>query len=213
MKQARSDDYDYVEIADQVFSPIYPDIAEMMVQRTGIRSGRLLDVGCGPGHMGFAVMDLGDFTGDFCDIHPTAVKIAKERVEERGLSDRVSVCEADVHDLPYPAEVFDLIVSRGSMFFWEDQREAFSELFRVLKPGGWAYIGGGLGGKKHAQRIRALKEEGAFGLRSRKGKRDDSNLLKPREYIELFEQWGCRYRLIRNEDEGHWILFGKKANG
>jgi len=38
-----------------------------------------------------------------------------------------------------------LIVSRGSVFFWEDKTKAFKEIYRVLKPNGITYIGGGFG--------------------------------------------------------------------
>ncbi len=36
-------------------------------------------------------------------------------------------------------------MSRGSIFFWRDQATALREIMRVLKPGGWAYLGGGSG--------------------------------------------------------------------
>ena len=199
--------YDYDRIADTIFAPIYPDIAKAMVERTGVRRGRLLDIGCGPGHMGFAVMDLGDFTADFCDINPQAVEIARRRVPERGYEGKVAVHPADVHDLPFPAETFDLIVSRGSMPFWSDQRRAFTELYRVLRPGGWAYVGGGLGGRTHIARIEKLQE--ARGIRI--GPRKNSKSLRTEAYMELFEQWGCPYRVIENPDEGRWFMFGKRV--
>jgi SAM-dependent methyltransferase len=39
----------------------------------------------------------------------------------------------------------DLVVSRGSVFFWDDPAQGIREAHRVLRPGGWAMIGGGLG--------------------------------------------------------------------
>ena len=202
--------YDYDKIADNIFAPIYPDIAKAMVERTGVRSGRLLDIGCGPGHMGFAVMDLGDFTADFCDINPQAVEIARRRVPGRGYAGKVTVHTADVHALPFSDGTFDLIVSRGSMPFWDDQCRAFTELYRVLRPEGWAYIGGGLGGRKHIERIEKLKESSACGIRS--GPRKNSKSLRNEEYIELFEKLGCPYQVIENPDEGRWFLFGKRGS-
>lgn len=199
--------YGYDKIADDYFAPIYPDIAKVMVERTGIRSGHLLDIGCGSGHMGFAVMDLGDFTADFCDINPRAVEIARQRVPQRGYEGKVIVHEADVHTLPFPDETFNLIVSRGSMQFWADQRKAVTELARVLKPGGWAYIGGGLGGKQHIERIKKLKEEGACGIQIGRG--SQSKTLPNEEYQALFERLGLLYRVIDHPDEGHWFMFGK----
>lgn len=208
--QAQKNTYDYDKIADNIFAPIYPDIAKAIVERTGIRSGRLLDIGCGPGHMGFAVMDLGDFTADFCDINPQAVEIARQRVPERGYEGKVMVHTADVHALPFPDCSFDLIVSRGSMPFWNDQRKAFTELYRVLKPEGLAYIGGGLGGRAHIERIARLAKEKACGFRTRSG--SNSKSLSNEEYIALFDKLGCMYQIIQNPDEGRWFMFGKQGH-
>ena len=52
---------------------------------------------------------------------------------------------ADVHALPFRDNSFDLVISRGSIFFWRDQSTALREIVRVLKPGGYAFIGGGYG--------------------------------------------------------------------
>ena len=51
----------------------------------------------------------------------------------------------DVHNMPYAGGFADLAVSRGSLPFWRDKKKAFGEIYRVLKPGGSAYIGCGFG--------------------------------------------------------------------
>ena len=50
----------------------------------------------------------------------------------------------DAESMPFEDNFADLIVSRGSMFFWNDQTKVFKEIYRVLKPNGMAYIGCGL---------------------------------------------------------------------
>ena len=69
-------DYEFDDIAEQVFYPIYDVIAQDLLEETGIVSGSMLDVGCGGGHLGFAVMGKSDLTGDFVDINATAVRRA-----------------------------------------------------------------------------------------------------------------------------------------
>lgn len=44
---------------------------------------------------------------------------------------------------PVGDEAFDLVVSRESYHFWQNLPTAFTEILRVMKPGGTAYIGGG----------------------------------------------------------------------
>jgi len=199
--------YDYDEIAENIFAPIYPDIAKAIIERTGKTCGRLLDAGCGGGHLGFAVMALGSFQAVFCDINPEAAKIATNRAKSLGLDDRVLVLTADVHELPLTDESFDLIISRGSMPFWDDQEKAFSELYRLLAPGGYAYIGGGLGGAKHQARIHEQMRSGECGFRC--FDRKNSKALKTEVYISMFEAWGSPYQVIDNPEEGRWFMFGK----
>ena len=61
-------DYDYDEIADNIFFPIYDRIAEQIIDATDVRNGKMLDIGCGGGHLGFAVMEKTELEGYFADI-------------------------------------------------------------------------------------------------------------------------------------------------
>jgi len=44
----KKDSKEFLTIADTIFAPIYPVIAEQIVTNTGIHSGTALDVGSGP---------------------------------------------------------------------------------------------------------------------------------------------------------------------
>lgn len=196
---------EYDKIASEIFAPIYPEIAAKIVERTGIREGLLLDLGCGGGHLGFALMEQGDFRTTFCDISQEMVDLAWQRGVERNLTGRF--IQSDVHNLEFTDERFDLVVSRGSMPFWTDQKKAFQEIYRVLKPGGRAYIGGGLGGEDNQKRIRKEIEKRGGGFQC--FDRSRSLALSTQEYTELFDSWGAVYHVYENEGEGRWFLFGK----
>jgi hypothetical protein len=51
----------YDAFAQDYFQPIFPAYAHKIIERTGAKTGRLLDLGSGGGHLGFALMDLGEF--------------------------------------------------------------------------------------------------------------------------------------------------------
>lgn len=196
---------EYDKIAEEIFAPIYPDIASAMIERTGVKEGRLLDAGCGGGHLGLALMKQGNFELTMTDIREEALKIAEERAE--GQKVQAEYVQSDIAGLPFSDDSFDLIVSRGSMPFWDEQIKAFTEIHRVLKPGGWAYIGGGLGGEKHQKRIREF-------MRQRQVEpvcfdRSKSKALTTEEYISLFKSWNAPWKVIENEAEGRWFLFSK----
>jgi ubiquinone/menaquinone biosynthesis C-methylase UbiE len=76
--------------------------------------------------------------------------------------------------MPFPDNFADLIVSRGSVFFWEDKVGAFEEIYRVLKPNGRTYIGGGFGTAELREKVmREMKKmisEWKKGVKERLGK-------------------------------------------
>ena len=77
------------------------------------------------------------------DINPHSFPYFYKQAEECGFGHRVSAIFADAHSLPFHDDYADIVVSRGSFHFWTDKVQAFSEIYRVLKPGAVAYIGRG----------------------------------------------------------------------
>ena len=57
--------------------------------------------------------------------------------EIEGIADRVEFKKADVRDIPYPDNCFDIVVASFVLHMIYKNREvAFKEMIRVLKPGG-----------------------------------------------------------------------------
>ena len=205
--------FSYDEIAENFFAPIYPVIAAAILDKTGVRTGRLLDLGCGGGHLGFELLDEGDFTSAvFADANPAALETTERRSGERGYSLLIETSAQDACALTLPDESFDLIVSRGSMPFWDDQRSAFLGIYRLLAPGGWAYIGGGLGNAElgaQIQRKMAEERKRNAGDGPRCFDRKKSKALADEEYRALFANTDAALEIINNDDEGHWIILSK----
>jgi len=55
------------------------------------------------------------------------------------ISDKVMV-KMDITDIDYPDESFDVIICNHVLEHIIDDRKAMSELYRVLKPGGWGIV-------------------------------------------------------------------------
>ena len=106
-------------------------------------SGIGIDLGAGPGELTMELCARTDFHWINADINPHFFPYFIQEAEKRGLNGRVSAIFADAHNLPFRDNYADVIVSRGSFHFWENKEQAFSEIYRVLKPGGVAYIGRG----------------------------------------------------------------------
>lgn len=143
----------------EVFMPIYPILAEQIIDDTMISSGRCLDVGAGGGHLSIEVARMSTLSIDCTDLNPDAVDIARANVDSAGLADRITCAVADVQQLPYADATFDLVISRGSFLFWDDKVKGFAEIHRVLKPEGRAYIGGGMGRRMPLAVLQNIKAE------------------------------------------------------
>lgn len=113
-----------------------------LAARAGIvDSEHWLDAGCGVG--GPAVDLAGAFPAlriDAITLSPVQAGMARERAATAGVQDRVTVHEGDYHSLPFPDASFDGVWFFESSGYAYDAPRLFSEVFRVLKPGGRLYI-------------------------------------------------------------------------
>ncbi len=196
---------EFDEIAENIFYPAYEDIADDILAATGIREGECLDLGCGGGHLGLAYMRRTACRFVFVDRDPAAVALAGKRYKG---SDCRFVC-GDAADIPAGNDVFDLVISRASIPFWEEQEKSLREIFRVLKPGGWAYIGGSLGHPETERKIREKMEERHIRGKKRHRESGGSRMLTSGEYEGILRSLSCTYELIDRGASDYWIVFRK----
>ena len=102
----------------------------------------VLDVGCGAG------MDLllaAKRTGGMghaigIDMTPAMIERAKAAALKAGLWKTVKVRRGIAEELPIESETIDVVISNGVLNLSADKMRAFSEIFRVLRPGGRLYL-------------------------------------------------------------------------
>lgn len=196
------------ELAKTVFAPVYPVIARNAVAATGISKGLGLDLGCGPAMLSIAMsketVDMEVIALDFSDV---SKYIAKTNIASEHLENRIYTMTGNVHALPLDDGDIDLIFSRGSMFFWKDLKQAFTEIYRVLSPGGATYIGGGFGNRELQEQVtdKMLMLNPQWSCHAKKKVNDD--------YIKRFEimfnEIGCRSFRVINDETGFWIVLSK----
>ena len=140
---AKSDaDSKAVELPDH-----YETVAEDVVCFCGSSGGRVwLDLGSGPGGVGLALLEkIHEAVMVLMDPDAEALRRALHSARERGLSARAVAIVGSAESIPLSDESVDIVVSRGSIYFWQDRAQGLREVWRVLRPGGRAMIGGGLG--------------------------------------------------------------------
>ncbi len=93
-----------------------------------------LDAGCGAGH---AALALAKRAGKVfaCDFTRAMLDQVEALACERGV-DNLTLQQADVEQLPYPAASFDIVATRYSAHHWQQPERALAEFRRALKPTG-----------------------------------------------------------------------------
>jgi SAM-dependent methyltransferase len=121
------------EVYDRDLGPVlFEPFATEVARRVAEMSPRtILEVAAGTGLLTAAVTRaLPNADMDATDLNPAMVGYAAARVPAARWQ------SADASDLPFPADSFDVVVCQFGVMFFPDKRAAFSEMNRVLRPGG-----------------------------------------------------------------------------
>ena len=97
----------------------------------------VLDLGCGAGTDTLVAAQMVGAGGRVVGIDMTPEMLAKARAsaEEMGAAN-VELVESEAEALPFADESFDVLISNGVIDLIPDKAAVFSEIHRVLRPGG-----------------------------------------------------------------------------
>lgn len=196
----------FAYIAEHIFAPIYPVIADHIVTESGAKSGTCLDIGCGISSLGIAIAQITGMQVYGVDLSREMCRHSLEMALRHRIADKVVPLIADVHILPFRNSCADLIVSRGSVFFWNDLPLAFNEIARVLAPGGQAWIGGGFGTKELREEI----SEKMVAINPQ-WHNDSKKRLSPENLLAI-EKAGRQTKLVCHavrDDSGSWVVLSR----
>lgn len=105
--------------------------------------GHVLDAGGAAGRYAIWLADHG-YDVTLTDVSETQLEIAREKVDEHGVADRVRVEYGDLRDLPFEDRTFDAVMALGGPLSHvidpEEREEAVRELRRVAVPGAPAFV-------------------------------------------------------------------------
>jgi SAM-dependent methyltransferase len=128
----------------------YPSVASDILKWCKPKAGVWVDLGAGTGGVALAVASSKDQAASnstivLLDPDAKAMSQALRKGREKGLGSRLVAVVGVAEKMPLPDSSVDLVFSRGSIWFWKDRVQGIRETYRVLRPGGSAMIGGGLG--------------------------------------------------------------------
>ena len=98
--------------------------------------GKLLDVPIGTGVLTIPFYSLINKADINClDYSEEMLNQAKEKAEKLKINN-IKFQKGDVGNLPFKNDTFDIVLSMNGFHAFPDKEKAFSETYRVLKPGG-----------------------------------------------------------------------------
>jgi ubiquinone/menaquinone biosynthesis C-methylase UbiE len=117
----------YSKIADEIASEI--------------ESGRILDIGTGPGYLPIEIAKrLTNTRIDGIDLSKRMIELARENAKNADVLSQINFEQGNAIKLEFEDNLYDIVVSTGVFHSWKHPVRAIDEIHRVLKPEGLALI-------------------------------------------------------------------------
>jgi len=117
-----SKDYEPLELESPVLTMV------MLTIRRYVRSGNLLEIGCGRGDL-LQMARAQGFTATGCDFFGNRMPV----------SSSMAFFDGPLHDAKFADATFDVVIIRNVLEHLFDPRSELEEVRRVLRPGGYLY--------------------------------------------------------------------------
>jgi ubiquinone/menaquinone biosynthesis C-methylase UbiE len=187
----------------QKLQPIYPMLVRQWADDYGLTNGTAVDIGTGPGFLGIELAKITSMEIMFLDIQENALLSAQENFNRSGCPNTVDFVCANVADLPFADGFADFVMSRGSLWFWDKPECGLSEIQRILKKGGVAVVGGGLGHDISPELREELIRENRKSSLSGKGRHPTFRQFSKRINRDLATKAGLRkFSILEEGDDG-----------
>jgi SAM-dependent methyltransferase len=107
------------------------DLDQIEAELRGHRTARVLDLGCGGGHVSYRAAPLvAEVVA--CDVTANMLDAVARTAAERGLTN-ITTRQAAAEKLPFPDADFDIVLSRFTTHHWQNMEAGLREARRVLK--------------------------------------------------------------------------------
>ena len=134
-----------IEELNLLWEPIRPYLVGQIEERYGRRDGQILEIGPFSGLIfALAQKNIGQ-SFLIAAFRQAAIALYRQEARNRGLEDRVRIIQSDSSLIGIADDSVDLAIFRGALFFPTLFQVDFRAIYRTLRTGGIAFVGGGFG--------------------------------------------------------------------
>lgn len=193
----------YEEFANSVIKKIYPYLITDLKNyyNDSFDKKTILEIGTGPGHIIEELLKENFSKVIGIDISLDMLLRAKKRNYNNS---NLFLINAKAEKIPLFDSSIDIVISRGSVFFWKDLDAAFKEIYRILKPNGFLLIGGGYGISTPESIISDIHEYFKNSVT-----KNDKPKLNIDKAVAIMQSIGGKSDIIAKPKQGFWIAWRK----
>ncbi len=191
----------------RALQPMYALLAQQFMDDYHLMNGVACDIGTGHGSLGIELAKITHMKIIFLDIDETAISLAKKNFNTVEADNEAEFLVSPVEQIPLPNESVDFVMSRGSVVFWDDIKLGLQEIQRILKPGGVAIVGGGLG-RYMPSTMRKRMREGIQRERKKLGYEQPAH----KDFMRIVKAIDLKHTRIRGNGvgkSGKWLEIRK----
>jgi hypothetical protein len=134
-----------IEELNLLWEPIRPYLARQIEELYDRRDGHILEIGPFSGLIFILAQKKVGQSFSIAAFPQPVIPLYRQEVRKIGLEDRVRIIKSNSSLIGVTNESTDLAIFRGALFFPTLFQVDFGAIYRKLKKGGLAFIGGGFG--------------------------------------------------------------------
>ncbi len=129
----------YEKCSRMVIESYYRQLSEEIV--SGLKKGIILDLGTGPGYLPIEIVKKSpSIKVHGIDLSARLIRMAQTNASKAGVADRLSFETGNATEMRFGDNSYDMVISTGMLHHLKNPLKMLRECYRVLKPGGEAWI-------------------------------------------------------------------------
>ena len=196
-----------IEKINRLWEPIYPSLSRFVLDLFGRTEGDVLELGPFAGGIAREFLPLSsEFRVVLANTFLEVFDDLQEEISKTPFAQRMMITPSPLSPLTFLDKSFDLVICRGAFFFLTPA--ILQEIYRVLRPGGCALVGGGYGTVTPQTSIEKIAEE-SKELNLQLGKQ----WMSHEDLTQMIQKASLQEDVTISTEGGLWIILRRGGEG